>query len=105
VILTVQSTLHGARTWTRVGTREHTTRDGRHVILAEWEGDCTICGKPFRVLTPGNVSTVEQSKSFQMVTCAEHRLTASAVSKLRFAKAADRPAVFESLKRDITACS
>jgi hypothetical protein len=103
MILIAHSPLHGDRPWRRVGSRDHTTRDGRHIILAEWESGCTICGKPFRATTPGNVSTVEQSKTFQMVTCEAHRMTPANVARLRYAKPADRPAIFEAMKRDMIA--
>ena len=38
--------LHGERTWRRCGERSHMTRDGRHIVLVEWQTDCVICGAP-----------------------------------------------------------
>ena len=93
LVLKASSALHGERLWRRVGTRDHVTRDGRSVVLAVWQSTCVICGDPFEVATPSSVSSVEGSKSFLVTTCPTHRMTPVEVSKLLFAKAADRPGI------------
>ena len=95
----MSAAIHGERLWRRVGARDHLTRDGRSVVLAIWRSMCVICGDPFEVTTPSSISSVEGSGSFLVTTCPAHRMTPSEVSKLRFAKAADRPAVFEAMRR------
>ena len=95
--LKVSSALHGERLWRRVGTRDHTTRDGRSVVLALWQSTCVVCGNPFEVTMRSSISSVEGSNSFEVTTCPAHRMTPSEVSKLRFAKAADRRALFEAM--------
>lgn len=88
----------GPRTWRRTGGRDYVTRDGRNVVLGVWQSMCAVCGKPFEVVLPPGVRSAGQSKCFQLMTCAEHRLTASEGSRIRFAHADRRAAVFEAIK-------
>ncbi len=34
--VTIDTPLHGPRQWKRIGERPHVTKDGRHIVLAEW---------------------------------------------------------------------
>jgi hypothetical protein len=98
LILTIETWL-GDRTWRRLGEADYITGDGRAVKLAEWEGMCTICERPFRLMTPLGVCSAGQSKSFNTATCQAHRLTPSESAKIRFAKKGMRAEVFETIKR------
>jgi hypothetical protein len=40
----VESHLHGARAFARIGERPHTTKDGRQTKLALWASKCTLKG-------------------------------------------------------------
>ena len=99
LVLKVSSALHGERLWRRVGTRGYANRDERSVALALWQSTFVICGGPFEVALPSSISSVEGSNSFLTTTCPAHRMTLSEVGKLRFAKKADRPALFEAMRQ------
>jgi hypothetical protein len=88
----------GGRRWRRVGEREHMTRDGGRVV-AVWESPCLICGEPFTITTSPGITSVEQSNSFSVMTCREHRLWPMESQKIWLAKPEDRREVFEEIKR------
>jgi hypothetical protein len=81
-VITIQSAIHGKRVWTRVGIRQHVTRDGRVVRLAVWQAPCAVCNEAFEVATPRNVITHEGSRAFSKITCERHRLTPAEASRL-----------------------
>jgi hypothetical protein len=97
--LTVQSAIHGERIWQHVGQRDHVTHDGRAMVLAVWETHCVVCGAPFQAATPGKVTAREQSSTFNCTTCPRHRMTPTEISRLRRAKATDRRAIFEEIRK------
>lgn len=44
------------RKLTCTGSRPHTTRDGREIILIDWTGPCAQCGEPYKVSSTLDVS-------------------------------------------------
>jgi len=71
--VTVNSVLHGERTFRKTGTRPYRRKDGTDTTLALWESRCIICGTPFEVATPHDIRTPQQTHSFGTVTCPKHR--------------------------------
>ncbi len=57
-----------------VGRRDHTTRDGRSIVLEMWQSFCAECGEPFVCACPidGNPETRR---------CNEHRQALKRVPK------------------------
>lgn len=96
--LTISSAFHGERLWRCAGERDHTTRDGRQIVLTLRETPCVICGAPFQVPTPMGVRSAEQSSSFLTTTCPAHRMTPA--ESARIARANDRRAVFGFIKQN-----
>ncbi len=97
--ITVQSSIHGKRTWRRIGERDHVTRDGRRVVLAVWETPCVVCGEAFTIATLTRVTSAEKNPSFLMITCPNHRMTRREVGQMNWAKANRKTAVFEAIKK------
>jgi len=58
-VAVTRTTLHGARTWIRVGERKHVTRAGHTMTLDVWQSTCVKC--------------VARQSSFQTTTCPDHR--------------------------------
>src|SRR5215471_9353588 len=90
----VTSALHGERAFHYVTALPYRRRDGTETQLAVWRSSCVICGAEFEITTPLCVATTQQSTAFGVVTCKAHRLTPWQTSKLRRAKADDRPGIF-----------
>jgi hypothetical protein len=96
-VIAIISLLYGARTFRKVGTKPYRRKDGTDTTLVIWQSACVICGAPFEVSAPAQAETTDQSRSFTIVTCPAHRLTAKERTKLRYAKRHDRPALFEAI--------
>jgi hypothetical protein len=52
---------------------DYTRTDGTATVLKIWSGKCFDCGAAFEVRTPRNVTSFDQSKSFQTRRCPAHR--------------------------------
>lgn len=100
-IVIVRSSVHGLRSWRRIGSKPHTTARGRRLNVGLWEGRCTICFAPFTVTTPEAVRT--KSKGFDTISCPKHRLTSVEAGQIAHTPAADRPAAFARLRQRILA--
>lgn len=55
--------------------------DGNKTYIKTWQSVCEVCGKPFYVITPKGVKELGGSKSFDLVTCKEHRLSQEEISR------------------------
>jgi hypothetical protein len=64
---------HGRRfVW--VGLIPWQRADGHGTYVAQWQGTCATCGKPFEVLTPAAVLTDgKSSSSLSLANCPKHR--------------------------------
>jgi hypothetical protein len=93
--------LHGERTWRRCGERSHMTRDGRHIVLVEWQTDCVICGAPIVITATPHARTIAKCNSFRRTSCERHRLTNEQRLTLRDATPERRRVLFEQLKAEM----
>ena len=59
------------RTYKCIGTEPYTTRDGRQINLALFEGACAVCGGSFTVKT--TVDGYERTNAFYTKHCPTHR--------------------------------
>jgi hypothetical protein len=71
--------------------------DGTKTTVKAWQGTCVICGAPFEVTAPQNITG---SHSFAATTCPLHKLTPKEVARLRFAKPAERQSIWQAIKAD-----
>jgi hypothetical protein len=55
------------------GFEPYQRKDGEWTELKVWESKCKTCGKPFTVKTTIGVFKFEDSKSFMVINCLEHR--------------------------------
>ncbi|MGB3581150.1 MAG: hypothetical protein WBA40_08565 [Roseiarcus sp.] len=77
------------------------TRDGRHIVLVEWQTDCVICGAPIVITATPHARTIAKCNSFRRATCGRHRLTDEQRLTLRDATPERRPVLFEQIKAEM----
>ena len=65
--------LFKGRTYTCIGFEPYTTKDGRDIELAVFEGNCAVCGSPFQVTT--TVNGFERTNAFFTKHCQQHKRT------------------------------
>lgn len=52
---------------------DYTRADGTQTKIKVWSGKCVDCGAAFELRTPAGVQRFDQSKSFQVRRCLDHR--------------------------------
>jgi hypothetical protein len=80
--ITIPSSIHGPRTWQRLGVQQHVTRDGATTRVAVWQSTCMICGQPFEITASRKANSANGSRAFTKISCPRHRLTVGEAARL-----------------------
>jgi len=69
--------------FTFCGFEPYQKLNGEWTELKLWQSKCKTCDKPFTVKTPISVFKFEDSKSFMVINCLEHRKKKSAYGNFK----------------------